>query len=736
MPIHSALADQLSSFKHIPSLPHILLQLIKACNEENGGLKDISRIIEKDTALTARVLKLVNSAFFGSKHPITSVDSAVGLLGTNTIKNIALCSSVHEVFQTVNTKTGFNLKQFWAHSLKCAVLARQIAASRKFSKPDEAFLAGLMHDIGKIVLWLNFPQQYADLIEAHKGKPESILAGENQFVGAGHAEIGAWLLDKWNFQTFVADAVRYHHYPPDRLHDALPLVKCLYAANAICDNAGRTFNDGLGAARIFFGFTPVDVEDMVTQADAELKTVAESLNIGIDPIKTRENTKDTTSSETDRHRQIDLIKEIRDRSLLMGTIENLLAADTQSEILKESLQGLQSLFDISLVLFFIFDPEKQGLHGMNLPDDTRFSVIEDVFIPFQMEKSMMVECLQTRKIADSFTRSTDVIPAVIDEQIGRLLGKEGIVCIPMIGYGETIGTMVIGLDRREFSQLTTQIRPLKMLVNQTAVAIRVHRLKESRLREIRSERASATSTLAQKVIHEVNNPLGIIKNYLKILGIKLADANFGQDEIHIIDEEIDRVSQILQNLNSSCENWIRQIEAVDVNAALTDILTLTQEPLIDDFNVKIHCDADPELPAVMADKNSLKQVFINLMKNAFEAMADGGNLYIRTRAVSSRLNNDLPDRDADFSGYVEISFRDDGPGIPEAIKTRLFEPYTGTKNGGHAGLGLSISYSIIQSLKGMITCESEPGNGTTFRVELPIASAADYPLSMRGVHDL
>lgn len=736
MPIHSSLADQLSSFKHIPSLPHILLQLIKACNEENGGLKDVSRIIEKDSALTVRVLKLVNSAYFGSKQPITSVDSAVGLLGTNTIKNIAICSSVHEVFQTVNTKTGFNLKQFWAHSLKCAVLARQIAANRKFSKPDESFLAGLLHDIGKIVLWLNFPQQYADLLEAHKGKPESILAGENQFVGAGHAEIGAWLLDKWNFQTFIADAVRYHHYPSDRLHEALPLVKCLYVANAICDNVGRTFNDGLGAARYFFGFTPVVVEDMVTQADVELKTVAESLNIGIDPIKTRENSKESAFSETDRHRQIDLIKEIRDRSLLMGTIENLLAAATEAEILKESLQGLQSLFDISLVLFFIYDSEKQGLRGMNLPDDTRFSVIEDVFIPFQMEKSMMVECLQTRKMADSFTRSTDVIPAVIDEQIARLLGKEGIVCIPMIAYGEAIGTMVLGLDRREFSQLTTQIRPLKMLVNQTAVAMRVHRLNESRIREIRSERVSATSSLAQKVIHEVNNPLGIIKNYLKILGIKLDAANVAQDEIQILDEEIDRVAQIIQNLNNVSENWVRHIETVDVNAVLTNILSLTQEPLIDDFNVKIDYDAYPELPMVMADKNSLKQVFINLMKNAFEAMADGGNLFIRTRLVSSRLNDDLPSQDDDFPGYVEISFRDDGPGIPEAIKTRLFEPYTGTKNGDHAGLGLSIAYSIVQSLNGTITCESEPGNGAVFRVELPVVSGADYPQTMRGVNEL
>ena len=184
MPIHNALADQLSNLKHIPTLPHILLQLIKTCNEENGSLKDISKVIEKDPALTARVLRLVNSAYYANKHRIFNVDGAVGFLGTNAIKNIAICSSVHEVFQTVNSKTGFNLKQFWWHSLRCAVLAKLIAKNRNFHNPDEAFLSGMLHDIGKIILWMNFPQPYAELLDKHKGRPELILSGETQFGSA------------------------------------------------------------------------------------------------------------------------------------------------------------------------------------------------------------------------------------------------------------------------------------------------------------------------------------------------------------------------------------------------------------------------------------------------------------------------------------------------------------------------------------------------------------------------
>lgn len=730
MPIHNALADQLSALKHIPTLPHILLQLIKTCNEDNGSLKDISKVIEKDPALTIRVLKLVNSAYYAKNHRISSVDGAVGFLGTNAIKNIAICSSVHEVFQTVNSKTGFNLKQFWWHSLRCAVLAKLIARNRNYLSPDEAFLSGMLHDIGKIILWVNFPQPYSELLETHKGRPELILAGETQF-GASHAEIGAWLLDKWNFPSFIADSVRYHHYSQSRILDALPLVKFIYVANALCKNTGRSINEGLGAAQEIFGFTPSVVEGLLSQADAELKAVADSLNIVIEPCRPKES----ACSENDRDKQINLIKEVRDRSLLLGTVQNLLAATDEPQILKESFQGLQNLFDISLVLFFIFDPEKKGLRGVTLPDDNQFSMIKDLIIPLQMEKSLLIECLQTGRISDSFTRSNDATPAIIDEQIIRLLGREGMACIPMTAYGEKVGAMVLGLDSREFSLLTAQLKSLKMLVDQTAVAIRVLHSKRFQLKEIQSERLGASSSMARRVIHEVNNPLGIIKNYLRILGMKLSSANMAQDEIKILNEEIDRVAQILRNLNGDSEDWVRKIEVIDVNAVLSDILKITQESLLNHFNVQLHFDAEPELPTIMADKSCLKQVFINLMKNAFEAMPDGGNLHIRTRHISSRLGGGLSDGDYEYQGYVEITISDDGPGISPEIKTRLFEPYASTKRGNHSGLGLSIVHSIIQTIKGTISCESEAGDGTTFRISLPTAYT-DKALLRRETNEL
>jgi putative nucleotidyltransferase with HDIG domain len=234
MQFDKSLSDKLTRLKHIPTLPHILLQLIKTCDADSGSLKELSRIIEKDPALTSRILRLVNSAYYSKNNRIGNVDGAVIFLGTNSIKNIAICSSVHEVLQNIKSREGFNLKHFWWHSLRCAILAKLIAKKQKFHDPDEAFLFGMLHDIGKVILWVNFPEQYAALLEKRKGRPDLILAGETQ-LGANHAEIGAWLLNKWNFQHAIADAVHTHHRSQYSMLNATPLSQFIYVANLLRD---------------------------------------------------------------------------------------------------------------------------------------------------------------------------------------------------------------------------------------------------------------------------------------------------------------------------------------------------------------------------------------------------------------------------------------------------------------------------------------------------------------------
>ena len=717
MQFNKSLLDKLTSVKDFPTLPHILLQLIKTCNSDSVSLNEISSIIEKDPALTSRILRLVNSAYYSTKkHRIGSVDGAVGFLGTNAIKNIAISSSVHELFQKVKSRSGFNLKRFWWHSLRCAILAKLIAKKQNFNDPDEAFLSGMLHDLGKIILWVNFPEQYADILERQKDRPDSILAGETRLC-ANHAEIGSWLLNKWNFQPVIADAVLCHHQSLHSMLDAPPLAQFIYVANLLSMDSAQRISEGLVASQKIFGFPQSVVEECLCRADDEIEIMAESLNIVIEPFKSN----DFEYSEADREKEINLTKEMRDRSLLLTTAQNLLGATDEAAIWRETSQGIQILFEIDTILFFAYDPENNGLRGVTLPAATKSSMIKDLIVPMKMDDSLLIECLRSRIITSSFKQSTDPVPGILDKQIIRLLDREGIACIPMVAYSEKVGAIVLGLDLMEFSNLEPQFKLLQMLTDQAAVAIRVHHLRRSQLKQIQSERLSASSSMARKIVHEVNNPLSIIKNYLKILEIKLVKIDMAKGEIKIINEEIDRAAQILLRLTESSEDWIRKIEMVDVNEVLTDLQKITHEFLLNQC-VKLHFDLDPKLPAIIADKNSIKQVLINLIKNSFEAMSKGGNMHIQTRHISSRIKELFTDSSLEYPGYVEVVIRDDGPGISDEIKTRLFEPYASTKAGNHSGLGLSIVHNIIETLNGTISCDSEPGKGTTFNIALPISN--------------
>ena len=136
---------------------------------------------------------------------------------------------------------------------------------------------------------------------------------------------------------------------------------------------------------------------------------------------------------------------------------------------------------------------------------------------------------------------------------------------------------------------------------------------------VHATRIDASVDLARRVIHEVNNPLGVIKNYIKVIGMKMADAGLDHDELRIINEEISRVGRLLQKLTSFSKSEGQTHAAIDINALLSDILTLTKDGLLSKTKIDLQADLEPNLPAVAADPDGLKQVFINLIKNAAEA---------------------------------------------------------------------------------------------------------------------
>lgn len=705
--------EHLAKFKRLPSLPHLLLKLIDACNRSEVSFKDIANIIVKDPALTGKILRMVNSAHFGIPRKIRRLDQAVGVLGIEAIKNIAISSSIYEAFQQTPKNTEFNLKHFWWHSLRCALLSRRLAQEAHYPNPEEAFLVGLMHDIGRLLLWMNFTAEYADLLRRYRGRPELVVTGERRLV-ADHATVGAGLLEYWNLDTLLADAIRYHHAKPERIPNALPLVQILFMANALAGADDSPNWAGLAPILSALKVSQTTVPPLLAQVDEDIADIAQSLGIDIEAPATA--TAEPTAS--DREKYAELIRYAEQSALLFTALRNLVGADTEAEVVREMQVALATLFDFSKPLFFIMDPEQQHLVAEWTAPGTELEEHSPLMIPLSVQDSLVLSCCRKHSLTSSF----DLDPrrlSILDQQIIRHTGKDGMVCQPLVRGGEALGVIVIGLDGDEFQLLNGNKEMLSLFADQAATSLSAITARRTRQQAIQDERLEAFTGLARKIVHEVNNPLGLIKNYLKILALKLGEQQISQDEIRIVNEEIDRVSEILGGLNTLSERKVVHTEAVNINQLIAQLCKIAGEPLLANSNIEIDLRLARDLPPVKADRNALRQVFVNLIKNAAEAMSTGGHLRIMTRCVGKGCGADPGPAGADSARRVEIVVADDGPGIPEAIRSSIFEPYVSSKKGPHSGLGLAIVHNIIKDLDGSITAESSIGQGTRFVVLLP-----------------
>ncbi len=689
------LLARIETSRSLPTLPHILLLLIETCNRREKGIKDLAKIINQDPSLSERVLRLVNSAHYSLKQKISSIEQALLMLGMDAVKNIAISSSVCQVFGRSPRKNGFNLKLFWWHSLSCAVLARLLAAKTQYPSPEEAFLSGLMHDIGKIVLWTNFEEQYAQALKAHGLRSAELLGAERR-LGLTHPEAGAWLVGRWDLRSFMTDAVRYHHEPPDRVADSFPLVRIVYAANLLCPSDPAAEPGYAQAARVM----ELDLQDLRAlreKAEAEVRGTARSLEIEIEPPEEPVS----AGSAADQRKTRELVRLVRDYSLLQSICEGFLKASGAQAILDAVRRGLAVLFDLSRVLHFrlegqalVSDP-LNGLDGGN-----------GLVIPFQESSSLAARSLMRGEVLSSLDRGTGGPPTIYDEQLARLLGGEGILFLPLQAEQERLGVLAVGIKAEEHQHLAARNTLLRLLANQASLALYARRVQEQRAEHVREERLAASSALARRIVHEAQNPLGIISNYLSILGTKLKDNASIQDDLRIVREEIRRVSQIISELASFAAPGQVEKEPVDLNGLIADLAKISQESLWEMSRVRLELSLDPLVPTMHTAKDKLKQVLLNLIRNGAEAMSAGGTLRLETR-----YREEQP-------GRIEILVLDQGPGVAEEVRARLFEPFVSTK--GHEGLGLAIVHGILKELGGSIDYETG-GTGTVFRIGLPLS---------------
>lgn len=221
----------------LPTLPNVANKITRLIKDPTCTAIKVSEVIDKDQSLTSRVLRLVNSAFYSLCTEVTNVKHAVALLGFRTISQMVISISVFDIFKGGYGKE-FDRTGFWKHSIGCAVISRMIAERIKYPKVDDCFTAGLMHDIGKVVLDQYLHEEMTKVIQATQEEMISFGDAEKKVMGLNHADIGGQAMKNWNIPLAIMAAVKHHHQlPGERRGSALAqdiIVDIVKLSDVIC----------------------------------------------------------------------------------------------------------------------------------------------------------------------------------------------------------------------------------------------------------------------------------------------------------------------------------------------------------------------------------------------------------------------------------------------------------------------------------------------------------------------
>ncbi|MDD5675489.1 MAG: HDOD domain-containing protein [Chitinivibrionales bacterium] len=219
----------------LPTLPTVVAKMIDIVDNPRTSAASLARLISSDQALTARILKLANSAYYGFPREITTVNMSIVVLGFNTVKDVGLSLSVFEVFKDTHVSPYFKSTEFWQHSIACGVAAKTVARRLLPRLAGEAFVSGLLHDIGKVILNQYMHNEFETIMKlAQEG--QELDEAEMSVIATTHGQVGGWLAEKWNLPELITESIAYHHKPWDAPHYPV-MVGIVTIANYLCHRA-------------------------------------------------------------------------------------------------------------------------------------------------------------------------------------------------------------------------------------------------------------------------------------------------------------------------------------------------------------------------------------------------------------------------------------------------------------------------------------------------------------------
>ncbi|MCG2586367.1 HDOD domain-containing protein [Massilia sp. TS11] len=682
----------------LPAMPQILIRLLEHLQADDLGMPELAELIAQDAGMTSKILSVANSSAFHRTGRSVGLEQSLVQLGTDMIKTLVISESVFQTFNSFPHSGSTDLRAFWKASLTAAVIARDLARRMDYAQAEEAYLAGLLHNVGRLALLATAPREYAYNFTARDD--ETLCAVEQRTLQITHSEAGAWLIERWHLDSFLADSVLYHHEPSARLETAHPLIRIVRASHLLACHG----LDDMDVADVcaLTGLDNKDVSLLFAAAEKQVARAATHLGIDLDGADEIEAppAMAAPAAPADPVQQR-LSEEVRNMVLVSEIGQTMARQQGETALLESMVRTARMLFEFGNTVVLMENPTGQALVGMPIGDVQR---IAEFTVPLQ-HGGLVAEAATARKL--KFLHKDKLDLSLAEEQLFRLLGAETLVVVPLVAAQRCLGVMIGGIQAWQLAATERRVNFLQAFGNQAAASLENAISERGHARRQLASVAEEYREATRRVVHEVNNPLSIIKNYLSVLDAKLARSEPVSAEVAILNEEIDRVGQLVGGLTK-----LQPAEGgrnTDAAKVVNDVARLFRGSAFMPEGVEIGVAMGEGPVEIEADGDVLKQILVNLVKNAVEALPQGGRIEIASRGQVN-LERKL---------YQALVVSDTGPGLPPDVLANLFAPVRSTKSGNHRGLGLSIVHALVKKQGGVITCRSGRG-GTAFEILLPM----------------
>ncbi len=747
----------LSHLDHLPTLPALAARLLAATTSEKSCAADVVELIEADVSLTAAVLRMVRRADLGLPAQPTTVARAVTLLGFKAVRNVMLSLQVFEAFDAPaeTNRAAHRRREFWKHSLATACASEMIAErTGGATAAGEAFVCGLLHDIGKVALDVCLPKAYARVVEQAERRHACICDVEREFFGLDHTGAGRRLATRWGLPQAVVDCVWLHHQGPEALPSSVTSPEVVHIVH-LADNLVRRQRIGFSGyhsiadVKVLAAALGVDESGL----DGVAKRLPERMEpfcelVGLDDSTGRTLYAESLAKANEELGRVNAELAESNRRLkvrstcfeALGRFARMLTPhDRVGDVCKAAAAGIRAMLEVECAVAFFLPHSSRFIHAgragpsgqdpattvLDLgrdPDATGLAGLGDGW-----PTGGMLVATEACEIIWQRAARTPPVKHGQAELVGGTraeLTQDPLWMLPFTCSGGGVGAVLFAAPEqvvRPFKPSSAECEALSTAVGM-AVSSAMGRVEAERLNEelldlnrrmragqqevVRARSISMIAEMAAGAAHELNNPLAVVSGRAQMVQAQTADPKIAR-EMQIIAEQTQRATRIVTDLM----RFAKPEPPDPIEQPLLPVLQrLLQHwaagsPLRTD-QVTV-CTVDP-VATVYADPEQLTEILTILLANGLEA----------TQPETARLQVNSPSRASDDT--VRIVITDNGVGMSPEVLEHAADPFFSNRPAGRGrGLGLSRATRLAEINGGRLWLESTPKIGTAATIELP-----------------